>query len=314
MPLITTSAQLRQYVTVGQNLSIESIRPQIFTAENKYLKSFIGSKLYTHLVENAAAGDYQELIALAESTAAKFAIWLYIIPGGLQIDDQGIYQAKTSDMWRLSKEEIDELKKYSLSDAMDALDMLLEYLEENAAAPGENLPEAGYTAYNWWYQAPARKRLMGLLIKKSEDFSKYVELYRSSLTFLMLNTAMSHVERHQIAPLLGDYYNTIRLLSNPTGEGLTLLELAQEALAKLSAAHAMRGGFHILENGRFTTCLQSQKIDTELLSAYKSEGENALERLRAKLEQLRPTGYEPLPTLEANSATLRRPGSRIILA
>lgn len=314
MPLITTTAQLREYVTVGQNLSIESIRPQIFTAENKYLKSFIGQKLYAHLVENKAAGDYQDLIALAQSAAAKFALWLYIIPGGTQIDDAGIYQAKTSEMWRLTKEEIEELRKYSLSDAMDALDMLLEYLEEKAAAPADGVVEANYTAFNFWYKAPTRTRLMGLLIKKSEDFSKYVELYRSSLTFQMLNTAMSHVERHQIAPLMGDYYNTIRGMTAPTGNDLALLELAQEALAKLSAAYGMNLGFHIMENGRFTTCLQLQKVDKELMSAYKSEGENALERLRAKLEQIKPAGYEPLPTLEANTATLRKPGSKIILA
>lgn len=309
--LLTNSIQLQQFVEVGDGLSWTSIAPSVFVAENNYLASWMGLKLYKHLTANESVAEYQDLLEYARSASAKFALWLYSAKGGNQITDMGIYQAKTSDIWRLSEAELADLRKAFLADAMDALNLLIEYLEENAAAPAEGTLEAAYTAFQWWYVSTVRKQLTGLLIKSADVFSNYVELYRSSLTYWMLSGAMAQVERQMIAPMLGVYYATLKAMTAPTGNDAVLLALAQEALAKLSAGIAMQRGLHIMENARLSFSINPHQPDETLLRAYLSEGERALQRLRAALESLRPAGYVPLSSV---SDVLRKEGSKIILA
>jgi hypothetical protein len=313
MPIINHIGQLREYVSVGKDLTWESIKPSLFGAEQKYLLPFLGKDLYKYLCDNVSETP-DDAVALAANAAAKFGLWLYVIPGGKQIDDMGVYEAKTSNMWRLSKDELETLRDTYAEEAMDALEMLLNLLESNAAVASEGVEEYAYTAFNWWAISPTRKRFTDLFINTSELFSEYVELYRSTLTFVFMRDNIRHVEKHQIAPLLGDYYTTLKELTNPTGNHAILLDLVREAVAKLAAARSLKRGFFFLANERLAYGLKSQVASAELVSEYQSDAQNALERLRAKLEELKPAGYAALVQLETDSTLLRKPGRRIILA
>jgi hypothetical protein len=314
MPLITTVDQLCEYVSVGKDLSWKSIKPSLFGAEQKYIMPFLGKNLYDYLCDNVPTNAEQDPVALACNAAAKFALWLYVIPGGKQIDDMGIYEAKTNNMWRLSEADIEKLRDSYAEEAMEALEMLLNLLEANAVAAAQGTSQSNYTAYNWWFISPTRKRYADLLINSSEVFSEYVELYRSTLTFIFMRDNIRHVEKHQIAPLLGNYYTTLKTLATPAGNDAVLLDLVREALAKLAAARSLRRGFFFLANERLCYGIKPHTATAELVSEYESDGQNALERLRAKLEEFKPSGYTPLVSLPADTTMLRKPSAKIILA
>ena len=314
MALINDVDTLRQYVTVGNDLNFQSIKPSLFTAEQKYLRQFLGGALYTFLVENAANTAYARLIGHAQNVAAKFALWLYIIPGGVQIDDAGIYMAKTTDMWRLSPQEIGTLRLSYLEEAMDALELMLEELEENVSKPSQSTLPQDYNPYELWHESATRKRYAGLFINSGHVFSEYVELYRSNLTFFMMHDIIRRVELHTIAPLLGDYYATLKGMTEIEGPHLILYHCTLEAIAMLAAAQALAKGFHFFRFSQLTMSFQPEKLAPEQISKFYVEAQNSLERLRAKLEELQPAGYTPLSGGLSDPSLLRKPGSRIILA
>lgn len=313
--LLTYIEQIQQYVVVGKDLTYKSFQPALFNAEQKYIIPFLGRDLYDFLVKSDPSDDTETLINLARSATAKFALWLYITPGGVQIDDQGIYQAKTDNMWRLSAADLADLKKSYLEQAMDAQNQLLAYLEEIAQTPAQNTAPEDYTAANHWAVSPSRKRYAGLMINTAEVFEQYVELHHSTLTFISLYNCIKAAETSQIAPLLGDYYATLKAISSPTGDALAILKLAQEAIAHLATAKALRKGMYcLLENGLSLSLAPDAKPADDIIATYQTDAQNALQRLRDKLEAVKPTGYTPLPTLAADTTVLRKPGSKIILA
>ncbi|WP_273210792.1 DUF6712 family protein [Runella zeae] len=308
MPIISSVAELQEYITVGNDLQFKSIKPCVFNAEKKYLKPILGSALFKALEEG---GDSGELMQLVQNVVAKFTLWLYVVPGGVQVDDAGIYQSKTADMWRLTESEIQTYRLSALEDAMDAMDLMIANLEENAKAAAADKPTAEYTPYELWYVSPTRQRYAGLLINNGDDFSEYVALYRSSLTFLMMCDCIRDAELHIIAPLLGDYYNTQKQLTGLGNSDLVLRRLILETLAKLAAAAALSKGLYYLNAGRITMTFQPEPIADKVLSSYKTSAQDALERLQAKLEQLKPAGYVPRSSSED---VLRRQGAKIVIA
>jgi hypothetical protein len=313
--LLTQIDQLQQYVVVGKDLSYKSFQPALFNAEQKYIIPFLGRTLYDFILENDYHDDYQTLLNLARNATAKFALWLYITPGGVQIDDQGIYQAKNENMWRLSPTDLLELKKSYLEEAMDAQNQLLAYLEETVQTPDQQTDPEDYTAFELWAVSQSRKRYAGLMINTAEVFGRYVELYHSTLTFITLYNCIQSVEKNAIAPLMGDYYATLKAIATPTGDALAMLTLAQEAIAYLATAKGLRKGMYCLREDRLGLTLTPAAMPSDdIIATYQAEGQNALERLRAKLELLKPTGYTPLPILETDATVLRRTGSKIILA
>lgn len=316
MPIITTITQLRNYVSVGAALSFDSIKPSIFKAETKYLQPLLGLPLYEWLSESINANNpaYTTLSALALNASANLALWLYVPVGGVQIDDMGIYQAKTTDTWRLAESELRKLEAHYCQDAMDALDALVAHLEANAAAPNQGQNPSTYTPYQRWHAAPQRVRYNELLIKNADTFERYAELYRSTLTFFTLKTIIYTVQTQHLAKLMGDYLPSLVSMADPADNHAKILRIAQEALAKLTIAHALQLGRHTLENARLTFNFQIHKVDADVIATYQNIGQNALQSLRNILEEVRPEGYTPLPTTVTDNTLLRNPTSTIILA
>lgn len=312
MPLISNISTLQKYAVVSSNLTIESIQPSIFRAEKKYLKQFVGKKVYEALLSIAEGNE--PIVALAQNVVAKFALYIFITPGGVQIDDSGIYQIKGGDKWRLSQQEIEALKQSYLEEAMDALDLLLEDLEENAQEAAEETEIAEYTVYNHWFADQARNQYNNSLLKTRQVFESFVELHHSSLTFHSLRSYVANVEKFQLMPLMGDYYTALMDMATPAGNDAILLSLAQEAIAHLATAQALDRGFHGLNKGGISFDLNYAEPSHELIGSYKKAAQNALERLRAKLQELKPQGYTLLPSDVSDGSILRKPGRRIILA
>lgn len=307
MIILNNIADLQKYVVVSQNLTYQSIYPAIFKAEHSYLKPILGDDLYNYF---GSSFPDQDLEALLMNAIANLAMWLYITPGGAQIDDKGIYLLKGPDMWRLSDSETLALKKSYSSDAMDAIELLLSQLEANATAP---INGQDSNAYQLWYVSPTRSRRQSLLLNTPEQFNDYINLHRNNATFSTLVEPLWHVQRHHIAPMLGDYYATLLAADNLTENDLLLLALVRETMANLAAAKAIRLGCHIVQNTRLTyTLMPDREVNKITLAEYETDGQNALQRLRTELERIKPTGYVPLPS--SNTAALRNPERKMFLA
>jgi hypothetical protein len=283
MPLITDILPFRKYSIVGKDLLWSSVAPAVHKAEQTYFIETIGRQFYNDLVTNNTNVAYSIAIDLAQAAIVNLAIWLYLKTGALVIDDSGIYVPKTDNKWIPSDKQLKDIEQAYCLDAMDSLETFLIYLESEAIAQPSSFPV--------WQNSVERQQYNALFIIKSAHLSDYVQIHRSNLTYISLRPTMSYVERHQIAPVMGGYYANLKAMPSPTGVDYNLLLFAREALAKLSAAKALRLGMMIWENNRIGYSYSPKNLPEQAICEYENDGRGALQALRDELERTLPAGY-----------------------
>lgn len=239
--LVKTTENLKTYVAVNMNFSIDNILPYIRRKERKHIKSVIGDALYASWIATApATGKAKEVFELLQEASANLATFDYTFIGGVQMTGAGITvstnaNSAAADWWRIR-----DLRRDLLKAGNEAIDEALAIMEANEA----DFPE--------WTSTPGYTNFKKFFIRKTETFQEHFNINNSRLTFLRLRPHLLKVEDKFFTGLLGqETVDVIKAAADaPAKEALKICQAAQAALCISELAY--EGAFTVTPQGIFT--------------------------------------------------------------
>lgn len=198
MALIKTTAELQQYISLDVNLQETSFNPYLQQGKSQVVR-LLGKPLYEaldayHNNESAEEPTYDVLIPYVQRCLANFALFYGLSALNVSIGPNGIGVVNTDHVSPASKDRTDALKADLLNAAYDAMEDMLEFLEENI------------DDYTLWSSSDAYALQYDTIIPSARKFDEILRIDRSRLKYLEWKPTMKDVESLTIAPQVSEVY------------------------------------------------------------------------------------------------------------
>ncbi len=314
MHFIPDIPTLQTFVPVAADLDLIIIQSDLSRAVRRHIQPLLGREFLSEIYEAYKDGTNEEhiieLIEYINAASAPLALWMHSKKGGVTFDSSGIYKRKNENRWNLSDTEQQRLEESYLSDGIDALDDLLNYLEDSL------------TDFPTYADAPERKSERLSLVPSASVVLDVFDILCPRITYHAMREGLRYMERMRVKPLLQDYYTT--LISTDPAEGSfdhTCLLHARRAVIYLGTSRALmtRGVTLTTEGLRVMMDNRTQVSDSEngrieaAAREHSKAGEVEISALVKLLNENPPAGYTP-PDLSLPPARCKSlPNSKILL-
>ncbi len=252
MTLIKTSAQIQEHVTVNFNFDWATISPFVKQAERQYIKSFIGSTLYTDWDTTApTTGKAKEAYDLFVEASANLAMLKYVPQGNVSVSDGGIQTnsnefAKPAEWW-----QIRDLQRAFETNGLSAIDEALVIMEDNESDFSDWVGTEGYTIFK------------ELFTPKTQDFQRFFNINNSRRTFLALRPYIYESQEQILNWLDASTLSIIK--SGDDLESKQALKYLQGAQVNHTVAKAASSGMFLLKSsGMFTRSEEASLSNTKI--------------------------------------------------
>lgn len=302
--LFKTIDEVKNHLVVGTGTDINRVKPHIANAETAYIRPLLGSSLFNQLqayydnptaVTGSGSGSLgidTEAMAALLAKVQKSLIHLAYFMGfqvlNATISDSGFKRTESTTSKGLYHYQENELKDYFKTAGFNAMDEVLEYLEENIDDFDDFDMQPTWTVYK------------SAFIPNTKIFNSIIDISSSRLTFLRLKSYAMLVEDLNIRPLLGDaIFDEIKaemVKDEPAVKVLAILPNIRKVVAFLSTAMLMEeSGADLTEKGLYfesTTATApsdrnkqpaKQELITALAKRNRMYGDNYLEGLKSFL-------------------------------
>jgi hypothetical protein len=289
--LIKTTEALMEYTSVSADLDFNLIKPFVKMAEKRFILPVLGTAFYDEVQQAVNTGNatFDRLVDYINSVTAPIAVWYYTQVGGTTIDSSGIYKPKNSTRWNLGDREQTQLETAFLNNGIDALDDLLNYLDDK---------KDDYETYKNSSEYQAERNS---LIPSAKVVQEVFTLLHPRVTFRAMREAIRHIESTRIAGIMQDYYSNllVKAESALTPEDKLMRGHARRALIYLSTARALltrtvkltaEGLEVIIADGKTVSQSENPRIEAAARE-YGRSGEFEIAALISLMKQHLPTGY-----------------------
>ena len=172
---VKTIEDIKLGVKVENDTYFEAVEPYLVSAENEYLKPYLGDALFAAIQEsNYDAAKKEKIINSIKIAVSCFAFYHIIQEGTLRLNEHGAFQATGAHQTSPSKWRDDNAKSELIKRGDRALDQLLDILMENI------------DDYQEWKDSKWYAIRTSLIISNAKDFDEYVPISRSTRVFLRL--------------------------------------------------------------------------------------------------------------------------------
>ena len=299
--------EVKTHLVVGAGTDFNRVKPHIGNAETAYIRPLLGSSLFGQLQDHydnqntpstgSGSGLVPEpvegeamaaLLSKVQKSLIHLAYYMGFQVLNVTISDSGFKRTESTTSKGLYHYQEDELKNYFKTAGFNAMDEVLEYLEENIDHFDDFDMQPTWTIYK------------SAFIPNTRTFNTIIDISASRLTFLRLKSYAMLVEDLNVRPLLGDAIfdeiKTEMVKDEPAAKVLAILPNIQKAIAFLSSAMLMEeSGADLTEKGLYfesTTATAAsdrnkqpakQEVITALARRNRMYGENYLEGLKSFL-------------------------------
>lgn len=302
MPLFTTTEELKEHYPARVTFDMDDLAPTLAAVEQEYLVEMVlGQAQYDALVAayNASIANSPtpltsamlNLLERCRPAIANLAIYHFTGFGNVEFSAGGLVVGQ-SDVKRPAAEwRTRDLERAALRAGYRALDVLLAYLQANAAT---------YTPWNTSEQATA---LRAGFIRSTKDFDQVVRIGNSGYLMTRLLPTVRRVEEGAVLDTLCSTTYRDSLLTKLTAATLSANEKLVVELCKRATAHlAMADGIVELSLGMdergvwtFSSLLGGQTSGgpqtasearlQQRIDHHRNLGNGFLEKLRAELQR-----------------------------
>ncbi|NQU53582.1 MAG: hypothetical protein HQ522_13695 [Bacteroidetes bacterium] len=201
--LFKTITEIKTFLPIGVGNDFNRLKPHITNAENKYIKTLLGTDMYDELLEFygvlpiANLTDVQlamnELLLKVQHSLIHLAYFVGYDFLNVSISDAGFQRIESDRVKGLYKYQEDNLKKYFSDAGFNALDSILVYLEQNIQHFTEFKASANWTEFK------------GSFIPTVDILEKIpYNIFGSRLTFLSLKPHLAFIEDTILRLALGE--------------------------------------------------------------------------------------------------------------
>ncbi len=232
MALIQSINEIKKYFTADNSFSFDTVLPYIDLAEIE-VKNILGNAQYNELNDyytytNTGLPELDELLIYAQRPVVYFAFLKGLDKFNVSIGNFGIGIIHSTNLAPASEKRVENLRKSIEDGAYDALEHLLQFLEDNV------------DDYPLWEASDRYMYQYKYLISSASKFDELYKINRSRLTFLNWRPTMADVELLQINPVVSkdlmDELKTQIKADAVNANNLLILNHLQKALAYLTAA------------------------------------------------------------------------------
>jgi len=183
-------------VPTSASLSFDKMEGSLQNAADMFLLPLLGTAMMAALDdiyddENATETETQ-LLTICQLAEANLAMWYNFDALQLRITDQG-FQRQGSDDWQQAyKYQEDRLRDGFKVKGFNALDQLLEFLEEHIE---------DFTDYE---ESPAHVARGAAIVKNTAEVDNWVYINHSRLIYLRMANEFPTVEETVLRPAMGD--------------------------------------------------------------------------------------------------------------
>lgn len=200
MSIIKSIEDVIPFVNVDQDLSLNSIMPDIDDKEESVLFPLLGETLYQdiHSKHNAETPTLsepeKELLKHMQKVVVNLAMSEAIDSLTLSINDNAITVGESDREKQPYKYQVENFRKQLLRRGYGAIQDMLDFLFANTAL----FPD--------WAETEISNSQRSLLINSADEFQLYEDIKGNRLTFEALKTIIRDVTNIQIEQVLGDEF------------------------------------------------------------------------------------------------------------
>jgi hypothetical protein len=210
--LFKTTEEIKNYLPVNTALDFGVISPYIKTAERDYLTRLIGTGLYNEMLaysDSTTVTDAQnQLLDYAKIAVINLAILEWAKTGTLQMGNMGLTMQEGPNQKVPYKYKEQEFKDSVKTNGFNALDLLLEFLEDNINTFPTFKQSTNYSIFK------------GHLLNQTREFDEVYFIGGSRLVFLRLQRFITQAEDFDIKPVIGsELYDRIMGIIAYQGSG-----------------------------------------------------------------------------------------------
>lgn len=225
------------FVDVDQNITLESINPDIEDKEEKELKPILGATLYAdiHTKYNSETPSLtdpeKELLRLSQKVINNFAFADAIDSLQLSLNDNAVTAGEGAQEKRPYKYQIENFRTQCLKRAYSGVESLLEFLFDNTAV------------FPTWSESEYSNSEKEFFLNSAIEFQQFEDIKKNRSTFEALKPLMRDVERIALSSVMGrdflaDLKSKLKADSLNEEEEYLLNEYLRPALSKFTIADA----------------------------------------------------------------------------
>lgn len=233
--IIKDTVTLRKHLSVNGSIHHENIAPYLKKAERKFLRPLIGKEQLAVFEQYQTDEIIKEAQDLAQEAVANFGYYLNLPIGAVQINDSGIHVVDNENSKPASDKQFKELQRSFKKAGHEALDELLEVMEQSAH---KFIP---------WANSSYHKVYKELLVKKTVTFNKYFYIFNSRQTFIAMRPAIKVVEDQFISPVIGRALLAALKNKQTFKERKEVKKLLQQAIVAFTVMKTADNGMFVLD-------------------------------------------------------------------
>ena len=233
--IIKDTATLRKYLSVNGSVEHPNIAPYLRKAERNFLKPLIGTAQLAVFEAETTDPIIKEAQELAQEAVANFGYYIYLPIGAVQISDNGIHVVDNENTKTASDKQFKELQRSFKKSGHEALDELLEFMEQSADK---------FTA---WFESENYTVYKELLVNKTSTFNTYYHIFNSRQTFIAMRPTIKVVEDQFINPVIGTNLLAALKTNQTVAERKEVKKLLQQSIVAFTIMKTVDNGMFILD-------------------------------------------------------------------
>lgn len=292
--IVDSTETLRKHLSINADINFDNLKQYCKQAERKFLKPVIG-KSQLEVFDTYSANDEVviDAIELAEEVISNHAYYLNLPIGAVQISDSGIHVADHEGARAASDKQFKELQRSFLRASHEALDELLEFMEES--------PDK----FPIWVNSDQFSVYKDLLVHKTKVFNTYHHIFNSRQTFMALRPTIITVEDQYISPAIGRELLDALKSDQTVSERKQVKKYLQQSIVAFTVMKTVNDGMFVMDakgmHMRFdelpyekTVTNINLKVNEFLLRTKDSKENEGIEylRLAQKLIEANPDKFE----------------------
>lgn len=285
-PIIDSSVDIKEFISVNVNIDFNTLAPHIDNALVEFLQEpWLGGDIVDDIETNVGTGTgvYPNLVKLTQRCLTYFSVLKALPFIEVNIGDEGITRPAGEHMATAYRGQIERIETQLKTDAYNALERLLAYLEKNKAG------------YPLWTDAPGYIEFSNYFFKDSKEFSYHYALVHGRLTYKSLLQSMRYITEINIkaeigADQLADFFLK-KFETNNTPQYVQAYKYLKPALANLTVAQALIDGW--------VTYTSKGVHFNEDTADTKKQTQASAEQLSAKINSVQNVGETYLSKLVA---------------
>ncbi len=225
----TRADEFKQYLPVNVNLRYETVAPHLALCEDSFILPLLGADLFARMTDYLAGDPLLEtecadsaLINKVRFALIRLALWKGYDVIAANISDTGV-SAEVDKENRLYRYQEENLKRSLKEEGFDALDAILEYIDDNAATFTE-------------YTSPDDI----LLVNDTATFNAVYNIGGSRLTYLKMRQYVRDVELIQLQHRIGaDFYQDLLACDESVSRYAKILPYIRDYVVYMAVAEGI---------------------------------------------------------------------------